>query len=1228
MSEAGGPLPRPDRRSMSLAAISIRNPVFAWMLMAGIILVGAVGLTRLGVGFMPDVDLPTITVSATLEGADPEIMESEVVDVLEDAVMSVSGVKEVTSSARQGQCNVTAEFVPEKDIDVAFQDVQARVSANMRLLPKDIDPPTINKTNPEDFPILWVALTGMRSQRDLSEYAKNVLRDRFLTVPDTGDVMMGGYQERNLRIWMDPLKLQARALTADDVIKAVQREHIEMPAGRMEGALRESNVKVEGEALDTEQWGKLRVAEADGSPVYLRDVAVVEDGFADVRRMSRVNGVPAQGLGIIKQRGANAVQVAEDCKKRIAELNKTLPHGMELLIRYDQTKFIKEAYQETQLTLILSVLLTAVVCWIFLGSISSTFNVILAIPVSVFGTFAVIYFFGFTLNLFTLLALSLSIGLVVDDAIMVLENIYRHAELGHDRVTASQLGAEQIQFAALCATLAIVAIFLPVIFMPGVIGKFFFQFGIVLSVSVMISLLEALTLAPMRTSQFLRVGSRGNIIERGVGWCFQQLAALYRRLLNFVLGWWPWRYGVLLTAFAIFFSSLLLVVKIPKEEVPAQDQGMFMVRIEGPIGSSLEYTNETMKKIEDLLLARPDIESGFCMIGGWGGEGNEAGIFVTMEARADRPKTAKGRPITQQECIEEVQKDLDIFPGTGVYVRDPSTTGFSGGGRGGGLPVAFSIRGPDWEKLGELSLEFRKRLVASGKITYAMSDYKVGMPEVQVVPNRDKTLAHNVDILALGETVRALVGGNKIAKFTREGRRYDVRVRLLRGERLRPEDIGELYVRNRDGEPVKISELVDIHTRPSMQTIYRVNRSRAVTIGAKPAFGVSQSEALSELQRIQDEILPPGYEVVLGGSARSATETSLALLFAFIGGVLAAYMVLASQFNSFLHPFTILLALPFSLTGGLLALYAGNQSLNLFSAVALILLAGIVKKNSILLVDFTNQMRAEGKDYNQALREACPVRLRPILMTSVATIAGAVPGALALGPGGEIRIPMCIAVIGGVTVSTLLTLFVVPCFYCVAEDWRGALARILDFLRGRRDAETLKRTLPAVGTVNVALGALGFCLPALCFACAHWPSLFSKSFAPSPELVSRLDLAASVGSFASALLLSAGIGLLLGRTWARWTTIAWTAYDFLVNVAAVAVGIVVASGAWVSEGPPSFSVWLWVVLALATAVALLRLLGFPILLWYFMTRTQVKDYLASYPNGETTPAPDATPAGQ
>ncbi|HTL51174.1 MAG TPA: efflux RND transporter permease subunit [Planctomycetota bacterium] len=1019
---------------MSLASTSIRHPVFAWMLMIGFIVFGLIGFRRLPVGLYPDVDYPVITLNATLQGASPEQMESDVVDPLEDAVMAVEGIRNVNSTCKLGSANVTVEFDISKDIEVALQDIQARVAQATKVLPKDLDPVIISKTNPEDQPIMWVAASGTRSQQEISMYAKNVLRDRFLTVDGTGDVSMGGYLERNMRIWLRNDDMIARGVTASEVIAAIQREHVETPSGRLEGSLREANVHFEGEALTAEQMGNILVATRSGQPVYVKNVALVEDGFEDKRRTARSNGLPAQGMGIIKQHGANTVEVADAARARVAELQKTLPKGMRLDVRVDQSKYIKDSIGEIEFTLILAVLLTALVCWLFLGSISSTLNVILAIPVSIFGTFAVMYFAGFSMNTFTLLALSLSVGIVVDDAVMVLENIYRHAEMGKKAVRASREGAEQITPAALAATMAIIAIFLPVAFMTGVIGKFFFQFGVVLSVAVAISLLEALTLAPARCSQFLRVGERGNIIERTAHTVFTALARAYAwvlgGILRFKIGFIP--LGpllVLVLAFSGFFGSLKLLDKLPKEMVPPQDQGFYMLRVTTPVGSTVDYTDKVMKEIETVLDKHPEIETTLIIAGA--GEVNQGIGFITL-------KDDSQRKITQAQSLAAVRKETqDKFPGSRVLLVDPSQSGFASANRGGGL-VAFSIHGPSWETLGELSEQFTEKMKNAGSMTDFDTDYRKGMPEVQVTPNREKALAQNVDLAQIAGTISALIGGQKIARFQDNGKRYDVRVRLMKNERSRPEDISNLYVRSRDGRMLQLSEVVDVRTLPSLQQITHLNRERAVTLSANPAAGHSQDEAIQEVERLAKE-LPEGYRIELTGSSQAFRESIDSLLFALVLGLICAYMVLASQFNSFLHPFTILLALPFSVSGALAALYFAGLSLNVYSMIGLILLMGIVKKNSILLVDYTNQIREQGKNTVDSLVEACPVRLRPILMTSVATIAAAIPGAISLGPGGELRMPMSVAVIGGLIVSTILTLIVVPSFYLVVDQIRTKL---------------------------------------------------------------------------------------------------------------------------------------------------------------------------------------------
>lgn len=1026
---------------MSLASISIRNPVFAWMLMFAFIVFGAISLSRLGISQYPDIDFPVVSVNATLEGAAPEIMESDVVDVLEDTVMSVEGVREISSTCKQGRAEVTIEFELTRDINLAMQDVQARIQQAGRLLPKDLDPPIISKTNPEDQPIMFLSLTGTRSSRDLSEYAKNDLRNRLLTTPGIGDVSMGGYLQRNVRIWVKADALRERGLGANEVITALQKQHIELPAGRLEGPNRVANVRVEGEALSVDEMRRIQIANVNGSPIYLQDVALVEDGFEDRVRMSRSDGLPAQGLGIVKQRGSNAVAVAREVKRRVAEIQKTLPQGMQLDIRVDNTKFIEQTTHEIERDLILAVLLTAFVCWAFLGSISSTVNVVLAIPVSIMGTLAFMYFAGFTLNAFTLLALSLCIGIVVDDAIMVLENIYRHGEMGEDRKTAARLGTEQISFAAMAATLAIVAIFLPVAFMKGIIGKFFFQFGVVLSVAVLISLMEALTLAPARCSQFLRVGTRANIIERGIGNAFNLLARGYRWMLRHAL---RWRFSVLLVAIGIFAVSMFLVRKLQSEFTPPQDQGYFMVRVTAPVGSSIDYTNSVMQKAEVVLRQQKEIQGVMAIIGA--GDLNSGIMFVTLIDRKDRE-------LTQQQLIDKLRPMLNVVPGSRVVLQDFSRAGLT---TSRGFPIEFSVRGPDWAKLAAASTQVMTAMRNSGKMVDIDTDYRVGLPEVQVTPDRTKCLARDVDVESVASTVNALVGGMRIAKYKDNGRRYDVRIRLLQNERLRPEDIQSLYVKNRKGKLVPMSEVCSVNVAASLQSISRKQRERAISIFANPAPGVSQEQALKEVEQITKD-LPEAYRAVFSGSSQVFRESMESLVFAMILGLFVAYMVLGSQFNSFLHPFTILMALPFSVTGALISLWAVGGTLNIFSMIGIILLLGIVKKNSILLVDYTNQMRAQGMKRDEALLHACPVRLRPILMTTFAMIAGAVPGALAHGTGAELRRPMNIAVIGGLIVSTMLTLLVIPCFYSVMDQ---ALDFIKRKIRHRKQEPALAASPP------------------------------------------------------------------------------------------------------------------------------------------------------------------------
>ena len=1021
---------------MTLADLSIKKHVFAWMLMAALIVFGGISFARLGVSQNPDVDYPIINVQVSLEGASPEVIETDVVEPLEDAVATIEGVKSIASSSRQGRASVTIEFELSRDIDLALQDVQARVAQAARLLPRDIDPAVITKTNPEDQPILWLNLSGDRSPTDLATYVRNVLKDQFQTLPGVGEVMLGGYLERNVRVWLDARRMEAFGLTAVDITTAIQRQHIEVPAGRIETRDREMNVRAEGEAIDVRALARLVVADRDGSPVRLEDVAVVEDGLEDRRRIARSMGRPALGFGIKKQRGANAVEVAQAVKTRLAEIQPTLPEGLVLAVNYDGTQFIEEAVREIEFTLILAAILTGIVCWVFLGSWSSTVNILLAIPTSIIGTFICVYFFGFTLNTFTLLGLSLSVGIVVDDAIMVLENIYRHREMGKSRLEAASVGAREITFAAMAATAAIIAIFLPVAFMRGIMGRFFFEFGVTISVAVLLSLLEALTLTPMRCSQFLdvqRSGRFGLLMDR----LFAGLAAGYRHWLGPAL---RHRGLVLAGAAVVFLGSLAILPLLRREFVPSQDQGRFFMRLQTPVGSSVDYTDRMLARVEAFLMSRPELLRYFGVVGGFGGgDVNTAMTFVTLKPKAERPvDPALGRRPTAQDVMAMARRELNAIPGLKAIPQDPSQSGLSASR---GFPVELAVRGPDWETLADRTMEIMERLRATGLVTDVDSDYQVGMPEVKVIPDRAKAADAGVSMETIGTTINTLIGGARVARFKDAGRRYDIRVRLLAEHRSRPEDIRRLLVRTENGGPIHLGDLVTITEEPTLQVVTHRDRQRAIQVFANLAPGASQAKVLDLARQIGREVLPEGYTMTLSGSAQVFQESFTSLLFALLLGLVVAYMVLASQFNSFLDPFTVLLALPFSVSGALMALWATGQSLNIYSMIGLILLMGIAKKNSIILVDFANQLRERGVERHQAVLEACPIRLRPILMTTVSTVAGAVPAALAFGPGAETRAPMALTVIGGIIVSTFMTLFVVPAAYVLFDDLAVRFAR-------------------------------------------------------------------------------------------------------------------------------------------------------------------------------------------
>ncbi len=1007
---------------MNLTDVCLRRPVFAWMLMAGTVLFGIVAATRIGISQFPDVDNPTITVSVTWTGAAPEDVETGVTTPLEEALAQVEGVQTITSSSSVGSSRITATFDLSRDIDLALQDTQAKIAQSQRSLPPDSDPPVVSKSNPDDQPILTVGVAGPFSKALLGDVARYQIEDRLQTIPGVGQVTTMGYADREIRIWLDADKLNSTGLTVTDVQTAIQREHVTVPSGAMDTQQKQLSVRVLGEAADLTTLKQIIIKQINGAPIRLQDVALVEDGFADVTSTARYNGEPVQAMGILKQRGSNAVAVAKAVTAALDDVQKTLPEGMKINVLFDTTQFISDSVNEIVLELGLALVLTAIVCWMFLGSFSSTLNVLLAIPMSLLGTIAFIYFCGFTLNTFTLLGLSLAVGLVVDDAVMVMENIFRHAEMGKDRMKAAADGTHEITFAALAATLAVIAIFLPVIFMSGIVGKFFFQFGVTLSIAVGFSYVEAITLAPARCAQILNVNQEkregfGAMVDRA----FERLAAFYGRVLTRALQI-PWI--VIGIAVGVFISAVFVAMNLPSEFVPSQDQSRMQIRLTAAVGADLGQTDALVKKCEAILDKRDEVVGVLASV-----NQGSASLSVTLV-------DPKERKLTQAALSNIIRTQMSAIPGLRVSIQDLSQQGFTGQK---GYPIEFSVRGSDWDVLTAQATKLRDELTKSGIAVDVDTDYQIGSPELQIYPDRARASDVGIPVATIANTVSSLIGGIDVGQYSTAGRRIDVRMRVLASQRQTPEDIGKLNVAAVNGQMIPISAVTTQAEVPVLQAINHADRERAITIYGNVATGHSQAEVLTFIQGLQKEV-PIGYRVVLSGQSSSFQDSLNSLFFALGLGILVAYMVLASQFNSFLHPVTVLTILPLSVAGAAYGLLIMHKTLNVFSMIGVLLLMGIVKKNSIILVDYATQIREEKKlTAMESMLEAGPVRLRPILMTSLATMMAAIPAALGLGPGSETRGPMADAVLGGLILSTGLSLLVVPSFYVVFDRIRSRI---------------------------------------------------------------------------------------------------------------------------------------------------------------------------------------------
>lgn len=1014
---------------MWLADTSIKRPVFATMVIAALVLLGIVSYPSIGVDLFPKIEFPIINITTTLKGASPEIMDVDVTDKIEEAVNTINGVKTIQSSSIEGRSVVTVEFVLERDIDLAVQDVREKISLIRGKLPKDIDEPIIEKVDPDATPILWLGLTGAnKTIRELSTYADEVVKEQIQKINGVGAIRVAGMRLRQVRIWLDADRMRAYGITAQDVTRALARENVELPGGRIEGKTKEYSVKIKGEFTDPQQFNDLIVGYSKGSAVRIRDIGKAEDGMEEKRTIARFNGNPAIGMGIQKQSGTNTVEVIDRVNKELVNIKKTLPPGMRLDVSFDQSVFIKRSINEVQHHLVYGGVFASIAVLLFLKSLRITLISALAIPTSIISTFAIMYFMGFTFNNMTMLALSLSIGILIDDAIIVIENIHRHIHEGMKPMEAASFATKEIGLAVMATTLAIVAIFLPVAFMKGLVGRFFVQFAFTVVFAVMVSMFVSFTLTPMLASRFLkretsqtkktRFKGVSEVLDKG----YDALERIYRIALEYALNH---RIKILCGAIAVFILSMFITNFLGKEFTPSEDQSRVAVRLQAPVDYSVDEIDAMFKKAEDEIRKLPEVVSVFYTQGFFGSV-NKGNMFVGFKPKAERKKS-------QEQLKAEMRKIIrDKVPGLKASVEDIS---FLGGGIRN-VPIQYVIRGRDLNALEKYMNQITADFAKLPGIVDIDSSVEAGKPEVKVFIDRDKAADLGVDIATVAETVNILIGGEvDVTKFkdNAKGRRYDVRARLQAEDRAKPDDLGRLMIRARDGRLIELANIISVNEGGGPSVINRVDRQRAVALFAnleKKPLG----QAKAELDGIAARILPADYTTAYKGAADLMGETFYYLIFALVLGVVMAYMILASQFESFIHPITVLLSMPFSFIGAFGALLVTGNTLNIFSFIGLILLMGLVKKNAILLVDYTNTLRQRGMERKEAILHAGPVRLRPILMTTVAMVFGMMPIALGIGEGAETRAPMAITTIGGLITSLFLTLLVVPVAYDLFDD--------------------------------------------------------------------------------------------------------------------------------------------------------------------------------------------------
>jgi len=1013
---------------MVLSDISIKRPVLATVMSLVIVIFGLFGYDRLSVREYPDIDRPVVSVSTVYRGASASIIESQVTQVLEDAVAGIEGISSISSTSREESSSISIEFNVDRNMDSAANDVRDRVSRAIRSLPDESDAPRIAKSDDDARAIMWLALTSSRqSGLELTDYAERYLVDRLSIVNGVANVRIGGGRRYAIRIWLNKGALAARQLTVQDVEDALRRQNILLPSGRIESSQREISVRTDSSLRSVEDFGKVVVREADGYFVRLSEVAEIELAAENARNDFRTLGRNAVGLGVVKQSKANTLDVATGIKAEIEKLNATLPAGTHLEVAYDQSVFIGRAIKEVFIAIGIAMLMVIAVNFIFLRSLTATLIPAVAIPVSIIGSLSVLAALGYSINILTLLALVLAIGLVVDDAIVVLENIHRRIEEGEKPLLAAVRGTRQIAFAVIATTIVLIAVFVPISFMEGEIGRLFSEFGIAVATAVLFSSFVALTLTPMMCSKLLRETREESGFYKVTERLFDAMHNGYRRLLKVVLGA-PLVVvaigGVIsVAAWGIYINDRIL----PKELAPVEDRGSIFIPISAPDSASLDFTRRYTRQIEGHL--QPIIDRG------------DAWSMLTIVAPSfGRPGPVnKGfiifrlvpwekRDVSQADVIKEIFPKVATVPGVRAFPVSPKSIG-----RGRfGAPVRFIVGGPDYETL----MVWRDKMLAAARTLPSLrglqSDFEESRPELFVDIDRDRAADLGVPVAEIGRSLETLLGSRYVTTFDQGGKLFNVILQSKPEDRSKPRDLSNIYVRSASsGQLIPLANLVSFRESAGARELKRSDRMRAVTITASLAAGATMGDAVKQLEELAEDVLPADARVSWGGSSKEFRDSSNTMMFTFAMALIIVFLALAAQFESIVHPFIIMLSVPLALTGGLAALWHQGLTLNIYSQIGLVMLIGLTAKNAILIVEFANQLRDKGEDILTAVTEASVSRLRPILMTSIATAFGALPLALGTGAGAEARRALGVVIVGGVSFSTLLSLLIVPVLYFI-----------------------------------------------------------------------------------------------------------------------------------------------------------------------------------------------------